>query len=554
MVAFRATRASALLSIAGMIVLALLASRYGRPVLWGAGESLQLDPQSPRSAPFALNCSAEGSPISPLIYGIGGSDDPWSTGTTARRWGGNTTSRYNWELDTWNAANDWFYSNVGGKNPRTAIDQFLTENLKRGVSSALTVPMLGWVAKDATSYSFPVSVFGAQQRTSPENPDAGNGMGRDGKPLPPGPPTRTSIAWTPEHAERLVLDIRARDKARGRSVGSYILDNEPMLWHATHRDVHPEPAGYDELLAKTIAFGSAIRRADPEARIAGPAEWGWLAYHHSARDIVAGVFLRPDRRAHGDEPLIPWYLRKLREHEQKTGTRVLDILDVHFYPQGERIYGDAADPDTAARRIRATRSLWDPTYRDESWINERMRVIPLLREWIAKYYPGLGISIGEWDFGGNQHMSGGLATAEALGRFGVEGITSAYRWGTVPEKSPSFWAFRAYRNFDGQGGRFLDHSVPVEGKVPLASLFASRNAARSQVVAVLLNTAPLSPALAQLSLKGCGAAAMARGFTFTGGEKGFTNVTVKTTGDAATVLAAPYSITVIDVTLAPSAQ
>ena len=171
---------------------------------------------------------------------------------------------------------------------------------------------------------------------------------------------------------------------------SYILDNEPMLWNSTHRDVHPEPTTYDELLAKTIAYGTVIRRADPEAKIAGPAEWGWLAYHYSAKDAAAGVFLRPDRRQHGDVPLIPWYLRKLREHEQRTGTKVLDILDVHYYPMADGVHSGQTDPATAARRIRSTRSLWDPTYKDESWIGERMRVLPLLREWIAENYPGLG--------------------------------------------------------------------------------------------------------------------------------------------------------------------
>jgi len=65
---------------------------------------------------------------------------------------------------------------------------------------------------------------------------------------------------------------------------------------------------------------------------------------------------------------------------------------------------------------------------DESWINERMRLLPLLREWVAQNHPGLGISIGEWNFGAESHMSGALATAEALGRFGTEGLTSAYYW------------------------------------------------------------------------------------------------------------------------------
>ena len=66
--------------------------------------------------------------------------------------------------------------------------------------------------------------------------------------------------------------------------------------------------------------------------IAGPAEWGWSAFLYSAVDLKAGPTLRPDRRKHGDVLLLVWYLRKLREHEQKTGVRILDVLDVHHYP------------------------------------------------------------------------------------------------------------------------------------------------------------------------------------------------------------------------------
>ena len=32
----------------------------------------------------------------------------------------------------------------------------------------------------------------------------------------------------------------------------YMLDNEPTLWNSTHRDVHPDPVGYEELLDRTL--------------------------------------------------------------------------------------------------------------------------------------------------------------------------------------------------------------------------------------------------------------------------------------------------------------
>lgn len=523
----------------------------------GAGDARQ------RAAAFLVDCGAATRPISPLVYGIAGiSGEPgeepshvWDLGATARRWGGNGSTRYNWELgNAWNTNHDWFFRNVPvSRRTRFSYDTFLEENRVHGVATALTVPMLGWVAKDASSYSFPVSVLGPQGRTAPDLPDAGDGLRGDGSALPLDP-ARTSVRSTPEAVERWVRAIRARDREVGRRrVQLYVLDNEPMLWHESHRDVRSAPLTYDELLEKTVAYASAIRRADPGATIAGPASWGWLEYHYSAADVKAGVRLRPDRRRHGDLPLLAWYLREIAAHERRTGTRLLDVVDVHFYPANEAIgtgTRGGTDPATAALRIRSTRSLWDPTYVDESWIGERMRVLPLLREWIARYHPGLGLSVGEWNFGAEGHMSGGLAVAEALGRFGAEGLHSAYYWTYPPERSPAYWAFRAYRNFDGQGGRFLDRSVPVRGGAALASAFASTDAGRRRAVAVILNHDPASRLAARVELARCGPVENVRAFTYPGGEAGFRHAEAALAADRVDVAAAPYSMTVVEVTFA----
>jgi Glycoside hydrolase family 44 len=506
-----------------------------------------------RSGNLVLECRADARPISPFIYGIGGAgDSPWALGPTARRWGGNPTTRYNWQLNYSNLAKDWFFKNVGDSSGTPTWESFLNENHEHGVTSVITVPTIGWVAKDNTSWGFPASIFGQQQMMAPDNPEAGNGIGRDNKELAPGPPTQTSSRSTPEIIEQWVRKIRQGDGTRGRRVSGYILDNEPSLWNSTHRDVHPDPATYDELLEKTISYATAIRRADPEAKIAGPAEWGWLAYQYSAKDVAAGVQLRPDRRFHNDEPLIPWYLRRIADYEARNKVKLLDIVDVHFYPMapGIGIAKDGkTDSATAALRIRSTRSLWDASYVDESWINERMRVIPLLKEWIAQNHPGLGVSIGEWNFGAETHMSGGLATAEALGRFGTEGLTSAYYWTHPADRSAAFWAFRAFRNFDEAGGRFLDWTVNARSDAPLSSLFGSRDADGTHVVAVLLNFATLSSLASKVALQGCGTVSAARAFTYTGGEAGFKKFDVSSTPDSLQATFPAYSITVLDLTM-----
>ena len=494
-----------------------------------------------------------------MIYGIGFNaiseqrgNQQWTIGATARRWGGNPTSRYNWQTNAWNTALDYFWRNVAVLDGATpAWKQFLDANRGHQVASALTIPTIGWVAKDTSSYSFPVSGSGPQQQTDPDVPDAGNGRDRNGKEVTPPDPQRTSVRSTPATVAAW-LTTAAADRARPPAVHLVYLDNEPDLWNDTHRDVHPEPAGYDEVLARTIDYGTAIRAATPKVAIAGPASWGWWGYFYSAKDAEAGFAAKPDRRAHGDVPFLQWYLRKLRAHQKLSGIKVLDQFDVHFYPQGTGVYGGdggGVDDNTAALRIRSTRALWDPTYTDESWIGEPVRLLPRLRELIATEYPGLGISIGEYNFGGERHISGAIAQAEALGRFGQAGVTSAFLWTYPAERTPQYWGFRAFRNFDGAGGRFLDQSIRSRSGKDVTA-FASTNAGTSQVVAVLNNLSSSRAAATTVTLMSC--AAMSRGparvqqWSYAGGSEGFVGspAAAVTRGTVAVTLA-PWSVNVL---------
>jgi hypothetical protein len=249
---------------------------------------------------------------------------------------------------------------------------------------------------------------------------------------------------------------------------------------------------------------------------------------------------------------LAWYLQKLKDYEAKTGTRVLDVVDLHFYPQAERVGGEngGVDAATAALRIRSTRALWDPSYVDESWIKEPVRLIPRMKEWIAQNYPGRGISIGEWNFGAERHISGGLAVAEALGRFGQGGVTSAFYWTLPPPNTPAFFAFRAYRNFDGKGGRFLDQSVATTA-IAGTSLFASKDDGGKHLVLVALNLTQDAALRAKIDMAACGKVATRKAYAYTGGGAGFKEgAEVKKEDLVVTETLPPYSITVIDLRLA----
>ena len=502
--------------------------------------------------------------ISPNIYGIAfnprrnaGDAFQWNLAPTIRRWGGNPASRYNWRLgNAWNTGADWFFMNVNYTPiANYSWTMFLDENKARNVASAITLPMVGWVAKDTSHYSYPISVYGPQRGHFGSTGDVGNGVRMDGKFLPGSDPTRTSIKATPQFASEWVesiLDYDA-DHEGSRSVSMYFLDNEPELWNSTHQDIHPDPLTYDELVDRSIATASEVRKVDPQAHIAGPSSWGWPAYFYSAADAVAGFSRKPDRLAHKDIPLLAYYLQQMRQHHDKTGLRMLDTLDVHFYPESEGVHGghERFDEATSAKRIRTTRALWDPSYKDESWIADTIRLIPRLKALVAENYPGLKISLGEYNFGGEKHMSGGLAQAEALGRFGQQGLDAAFYWTYPPEHTPVYHAFLAYRNYDGQGGHFLERSLAtIEDKD--VALFASTNDAKNKVVAIAVNTNPTLGADADLDLMGLRTIKGGRVFNYRGGAQGLelapTPLPLKS-GSSLRLPLPPYSISVIELDL-----
>src|SRR5690606_10044612 len=84
--------------------------------------------------------------IRPLIYGLNDVDAPESLKAGAYRWGGNPTSRYNWKLgNAWNTGSDWFFENV---QLTKSWRDFVEAAVARDAHFTITVPLIGWVAKD----------------------------------------------------------------------------------------------------------------------------------------------------------------------------------------------------------------------------------------------------------------------------------------------------------------------------------------------------------------------------------------------------------------------
>ena len=122
-----------------------------------------------------------------------------------------------------------------------------------------------------------------------------------------------------------------------------------------------------------------------------------------------------------------------------------------------------------------------------------------MRAWVDEYYPGTKLAMTEYNWGALAHINGALAQAEVLGIFGREGLDLATLWAPPAADQPGAFAFRIYRNYDGQGGRFGDTSVQAAstdaGKL---SIFAATRSTDGALTAVVINKTdgPLTGSLA----------------------------------------------------------
>ena len=457
--------------------------------------------------------------ISTYVYGGAyPKDAPTITdsGLTVVRWGGNATSRYNWKTFTYNAANDWYFEDFGYSEIGDADSAKYIQDVKAAGSNPLmTMVMLPWVAK-GSGWSFSVSKYGAQCSTDPYNHDAGNGVKSD---------CSTNLTADPNDANVALLDrpgtndppgsvyrnqwTAALASAFGTAPHFYDMDNEMDIWGGTHRDVHPNPSGYDELRDTYVTEARALKGRDSRALRFGPVSCCWWFYWNGANNN--------DKGAHAGVDFVPWWLNEVYWQDKVGKTRSLDIFDIHAYPDGPDTSG-WSQTQKQALSARIYRDYWDPSYVSESGsINQNWATfvqpnktipfrIPRMRAIANMIYPGTPLSITEWSaaFAGESDFSTALGDADAYGILGRERVYLASRWVAPDPSNPNYQAVKLYRNYDGQHHAFATTSVSDtnNGDPNLFSSYAALDSTGKTLTIMVLNKDPGNAVQAQFAING----------------------------------------------------
>lgn len=426
-----------------------------------------------------IDTTAERTAISPYIYG--GNWEFNNAKLTSKRLGGNRQTGYNWENNFSNAGSDWQHSSdtfavSDAKIPENQWDvpgivasDFHEKNQAAGEDySLVTLQAAGYVSADGNG-------------TVAENDTAPSSRWKEVKfekdaPLSITPDTTDDYVYMDEYVNFLVNKYGNASTATG--IKGYAIDNEPALWVNTHPRIHPVQPTCAELVEKNINLAKAVKKVDSFAETFGLVAYGFAEYNtfQEATDwnSLMGNY----------NWFLDYYLDSMKKASDTEGKRLIDVLDLHWYPEarggGERItFGEQiSNTDCNKARLQAPRTLWDSTYLEDSWIatycSDKLPLLPNVQNSIDTYNPGTKLAFTEYSFGGDEHITGGIAQADVLGIFGKHGVYYASVWGGG---SYTAAGFNIYTNYDGQGSTYGDTNVKAEtSDVENSSVYASVDA------------------------------------------------------------------------------
>jgi len=453
---------------------------YVDDILLQSDDSPPPPPSTNANVTVLVDALANRHPINPFVYGVAfasGSNQLSDLNVPLHRSGGNATTRYNWQLNASSRAADWYFESLPSPSstPGADGDDFVRDSKNGGAQPMLTIPIIGWVAKlgsgRAGLASYATNKYGIQTGQDPYWSIAGNGVLPGNIEITNNDPTDANVTANTNFQAAWVQHLTNRwSSATNGGLRFYLMDNEWSLWHSTHRDVHPVGATMNEVRDKFCDYAAMVKGIDPNALVAGPEEWGWSGFFYSGYDLqygsIHGWGTLPDRIAHTNQDFAPWFLSQVNQRSQAAGKRLIDVFSLHYYPQGGEALNNDISVATQLRRNRSTRSLWDSNYVDESWINDKVMLIPRMKNWVATNYPGILTGITEYNWGADDYMNGATAQADVLGIFGRESLDIATRWTCPASNSPAYKAFKMYRNYDGNRSTFGDISVRATAPNP----------------------------------------------------------------------------------------
>lgn len=323
--------------------------KYIASCIWIAGLVLPVQVFSQISV--TVDASVQPTAVSRYLYGRNNSlsdnsSQPLAPGdwtrlrdagvTMLRESGGNNCSKYNWRKKS-SSHPDW-YNNIYAHDW-----DFAATSLQQNLPSAQGMwafQLLGKAAKTNTA-NFPDWSFNGSTWWMGVNQNLAGG----GQPDPStwsqvtDPNTASTKAavegnpdlyledWTADSTV-LLLDHWFNSLGLNKNTLRYWnMDNEVEIWSGTHDDVMPTQLSPDDFIQRYVAVATKARNAFPDIKIVGPVtanEWQWYNWNNNIITVNGSNY-----------PWLEYFIKRIAEEQQNAGVRLLDVLDIHFYPESK---------------------------------------------------------------------------------------------------------------------------------------------------------------------------------------------------------------------------
>ncbi len=501
--------------------------------------------------------------ISPWIYGTNfysGNTAP-QPNVTFDRAGGNRWTAYNWETNASNAGSDYFYYNDGylssSNVPSEAVRSFIAGDQGAGLASLVTLQLQGYVSADES---------GPVPRPFPNltrfKPVVDKKSTVSNAPFTFDPTKFDDNVYMDEFAwaldqKFLTQGIFGASPAHPTFIS---LDNEPDLWYPTHEEVQGSTNILStNFITKTVALSEALKDQFPNLITFGPVNYGFNGIYSWQGDST----LSPT--PNGADWFADKYLAGIKAASTTYGAPLVDVYDFHWYSEATdgttrviNMIGSSLTDAEIHAIVQSPRSLWDPTFTENSWITNSVlggpiQILSRLQAKINAENPGMKIAITEYENGGFNHIAGTIAQADNLGIFGSMGVFAANFWPPNGTYSYTLAGFRAFRGFDGGTASFGDTSLQAtSSSVKDVIAYASSDSSiLGRVVFVAINR---SNAAKVTAINGQALSGTAHLYQMTAasaaGQTVIQPVSIGTkpvTGSSLTITLPAYSVTTIDI-------
>jgi hypothetical protein len=394
------------------------------------------------AAEITIDASGGRKPISPYIYGRNNSlsdrpgsptsEDDWDLYREAgvkmfRECGGNNATKYNWRHKL-SSHPDW-YNNVYSHDWDYAA-QSLESNMP-GVRGMWAFQLIGFAASNSDN-NFDDWGYNHSQWWSGvcQNLAGGGTINLTGgcEATTDGNPYLYLMEWS---ADSTVWILDRWFGAGGLDLDETMfeywgMDNEPEIWNGTHDDVMPDQLSATDFMQRYFDVAKKAREKFPEIKLTGPVpcnEWQWYNWSDNKISYQGQSYT-----------WLEYFIKRIGEEQASSGIRLLNVLDVHFYPsetdpedivQLHRVWFDTTYDYPGANGVkRSGAGSWDNSITKE-YIFKRCS------DWLEEHIgPDHGVSFGVSEIGVNSNNPNVIAVwyASNLGVFADNGVEFFTPW------------------------------------------------------------------------------------------------------------------------------